>query len=204
MKLNLGCGDDIREGYTNVDFRQTHPSVLQVDLSKFPWPFADNSVDEILMLDFLEHFPFAQTKQILLECFRIMKDHRPAEGLDMPPGTGLVIQVPDGRHLGMALGQVGEYLCNQCGTKMYGLEKDNWTERCPGCNQDADDVSYAAMKRLYGGQDYPGNFHQTCFTSDLLTLIARECGFHWLRYDEAAHQWKNWNFKSVYFKGDIW
>ena len=204
MKLNLGCGNDIREGYVNVDFRKTHPSVLQVDLSKFPWPFENDSVDEILMLDFLEHFPYAQTKRVLLECHRILRDNRPEEGLDMSPGTGLVIQVPDGRHLTQALGQVGRYLCNRCGGKMFGLEQPNWTELCPDCGQAADDVSDAAMKRLYGGQDYPGNFHFTCFTNDSLANIASECGLHYLRSEDAENQYKNWNFRSVFFKGDIW
>ena len=84
MKLNLGCGDDIKEGYLNVDFRKTHPSVQVQDLSKFPWPWADGFADEILMLDFLEHFPYAQTERILFECFRILKDD-----------GEVVIQVPD-------------------------------------------------------------------------------------------------------------
>src|SRR5690606_40430558 len=53
MKLNLGCGFDIRPGYLNVDFRDMRnippPSELNefggeaqfqiVDLSTFPWPF---------------------------------------------------------------------------------------------------------------------------------------------------------------------
>ena len=204
MKLNLGCGDDIRLGYVNVDFRKTHPSVVEVDLSKFPWPFADDSVDEILMLDFLEHFPYRVTDQILLECYRIMRDHRPLEGIVMPPSTGLVIQVPDGKHLAMALGQVGEYLCNRCGGKIVGQEHKDWDAHCGKCGQDLDDIFDAAMRRLYGGQDYPGNWHQTCFTKDSLGDIARKHGFGWSHYEEEEHQWKNWNFKMVFFKGDIW
>lgn len=198
MRLNLGCGTDIREGYVNIDFRKTHPSVMEMDLSKFPWDIADNTVDEILMLDFLEHFPYRDTKKILLECYRIMRDWKEN------PNAELVIQVPDGRHLACAFGQVGSYMCNRCGGWMKGLEQDDWTENCPKCSQSADSVSEAAMMRLYGGQDYPGNWHQACFTTDSLSRIARTCGLYWDRYEEQEHQRANWNFKSVFKKGDVW
>jgi hypothetical protein len=193
VKLNLGCGDDVREGYVNVDFRKTHPSVVEMDLSKFPWGFESDSADEILMLDFLEHFPYASTPFILLECHRVIKE-----------SGEVIIQVPDAKHLSHALSQSGTYLCNSCGTRMYGLEDDRWLNHCPGCGQSDDDISMAAMRRLYGGQDYPGNYHQTCFTGEMLLRIARPCGLYWQRYLEHEHQYKNWNFKAVFTKGDIW
>ncbi len=192
MKLNLGCGDDIREGYTNVDFRQTHPSVLLADLSTFPWPFEDESADEILMLDFLEHFPYASTPFILLECFRILK----------PEGT-VVIQVPDGAHLTRAFGVIGEYLCNRCGGTMGGGEF-SIVEACRGCGQTADEIAEAAMMRLYGGQDYPGNYHQTAFTQQSLKIKAKYAGLELVGYEEKKHQYANWNFKARYKKGDLW
>jgi hypothetical protein len=198
MRLNLGCGDDVKEGYVNVDFRQTHPSVMQVDLSKFPWPFEDASSEEILMLDFLEHFPYAQTKSILLECFRILR----ADGT-------VVIQVPDATHLMRALTKDGDYLCNSCGGGMWipadGPDTmDDNRGKCPRCGQHADSIAEAAMKRLFGGQDFVGNFHQTCFTEDSLVLKAKECGLELKRFEEQAHQWKNWNFKARFKKGEIW
>lgn len=193
MRLNLGCGDDIREGYTNVDFRQTHPSVLIADLSKFPWPFPDESAEEILMLDFLEHFPYSQTTQIILECHRVLG-----------PDGKVTIQVPDADHLFRALTQSETYLCNSCGKTMYGLESGEYVERCPGCGQRDDDISYAAMKRLYGGQDYQGNFHHTCFTARMLDTLLYKNGFSVPLVQEKEHQYKNWNMKRTYSKGDIW
>lgn len=191
-RLNLGCGDDIREGYVNVDFRQTHSSVKQVDLSVFPWPFADSSADEILMLDFLEHFPYSQTERIILECFRVLTTN------------GIVtVQVPDARHLMHALVQHGSYLCNRCGTTMYGLESGEYVEKCPGCHQKDDDISEAAMRRLYGGQDYPGNFHHTCFTENSLDHKMYRNGFSVARAEERDHQFRNWNLKRTYSKGEI-
>lgn len=191
MRLNLGCGDDIREGYTNVDFRKTHSIVEVVDLSKFPWPFRDGTADEILMLDFLEHFPYRDTRKILLECYRVLS----------LAGT-VVIQVPDGRHLTHALGQVGEYLCNRCGYRID--DERSLSGKCDQCGQTLAEISEAAMMRLYGGQDYPGNFHQTCFTEVSLVQKAGQTGLILVDFEEIDHQYKNWNFKARFRKGDIW
>ncbi len=70
MKLNVGCGQDVRQGYVNVDFRADLPGIMLADLSILPWPFSDSTADEIMMLDFLEHFPYAKTDEIIVECNR--------------------------------------------------------------------------------------------------------------------------------------
>lgn len=201
MKLNLGCGSDIRPGYVNVDFRSLPGVNLVVDLSVVPWPFAFESVDEILMLDFLEHFPYSLTEALLMQCFGVLR-----------PRGELVIQVPDVQHLARALSQEGEYLCNRCGEKMWediqspaGDVHVSNLPRCPRCGQSADSISEAAMRRMFGGQDFPGNFHQTAFTKRSLELKAHRCGFTEVpRYEEEAHQWANWNFKTRFVKGDVW
>jgi SAM-dependent methyltransferase len=55
MKLNLGSGIRPKEGYVNVDVVD-HPAVDQVvDLNKLPWPWEDNSIEEIQAIDVLEH-----------------------------------------------------------------------------------------------------------------------------------------------------
>lgn len=199
MRLNLGCGPDIKSGYVNVDFRSL-PGVDRVeDLSKFPWPFEDESADEILMLDFLEHFPYRATSIILLECHRILK----ADGT-------VVIQVPDGDHLAMALTGKGPFLCNRCGGDMHDRETSRdvgefvCLEECPDCGQSRYEIADAAMMRLYGGQDYPGNFHYTCFTMDTLSFQAYTAGLKRMGIEEADHQYKNWNFKARFAKGDLW
>jgi SAM-dependent methyltransferase len=201
MRLNLGCGNDIRPGYTNVDFRKTHPSVVEMDLSKFAWDFESESADEILMLDFLEHFPYRSTMLILLECYRILK-----------PDGELVIQVPDGVQTSRALIQEGEYLCNTCGTSMWEPTPSNPRHGdghvqhsfCPKCGMSADEISKAAMMRLYGGQDYVGNYHQTVFTSRMLEDAAEGAGFKEPRYEEEEHMWKEWTIKCRFKKGDMW
>lgn len=56
VKLDLGCGQHPREGFEGVDL---YASVAKhkVDLFKFPWAFADNSVEEINASHLLEHIP---------------------------------------------------------------------------------------------------------------------------------------------------
>jgi len=69
LKLNIGCGDKQYKDYTNVDL-YGEPDV-RCDLSVFPWPFEDNSVDEVFSEHFLEHvLDFEKT---VLEMYRILK-----------------------------------------------------------------------------------------------------------------------------------
>ena len=76
--------------------------------------------------------------------------------------------------------------------------------RCPKCYQHADVTSEAAMRRLYGGQDYAGNFHYTCFTREMLKKVAADSGLKFVEELDFEHQWDNWNFKLLFQKGDIW
>lgn len=54
LSLNLGCSDDHRLGWLNVDIAE--PADVIVDLAG-PWPWADCSVEWILANDVLEHLP---------------------------------------------------------------------------------------------------------------------------------------------------
>ena len=195
MRLNLGCGNDIRDGYVNVDFRQVPGVDRVVDLSLFPWPFETGSCDQVLMLDFLEHFPYASTGAILMECYRVLS----SDGQ-------LVIQVPDAEILGAVLSRRGRFQCNRCGAWMDGyLESDERPhEWCPDCKQTYGDVLEAAVRRMFGGQDHRGNFHHVCFTYSRLMQKAAECGLLFDRIEEQEHQAANWSIKCSFIKGDLW
>jgi hypothetical protein len=55
MRLNLGCGFNKRAGFVSVDSSaHCEPDILH-DLEEFPWPWADSSVEEIVMRHVLEH-----------------------------------------------------------------------------------------------------------------------------------------------------
>lgn len=124
-------------------------------------------------------------------------------------GGRLVVQAPDARQTMRALLQEGDYLCNRCGARMFGvidLEgfEENFVE-CVSCGQSADSISEAAVGRFYGGQDYIGNFHLTCFTSQSLTRQVESSGFKLvLREDLDDHYIKNWTLRQTFEKVDIW
>ncbi len=69
MRLHIGCGDKILDGYVNVDLFGK-PDVV-CDLTIFPWPFEDNSADEIFSEHFIEHV--IDYEQTILEMYRILK-----------------------------------------------------------------------------------------------------------------------------------
>lgn len=71
MKLNLGCGDDLKDGYVNVDFFNDKCD-LKVDLESLPLPFEDSSVDEVLLDNVLEHL-WVNPYKFMLEIHRILR-----------------------------------------------------------------------------------------------------------------------------------
>lgn len=54
-KANLGCGDDYREDYLNVDIDEHHTIDFSWDLNDRPWPWPDNSFEKVVMHNVLEH-----------------------------------------------------------------------------------------------------------------------------------------------------
>ena len=84
MRLNMGSGEDKRLGWVNVDNRpEVNPDVVW-DLEKFPYPFPDESAEEIMWKDSLEHLSWRVTRRALRECYRILRK-----------GGRLFIQCPD-------------------------------------------------------------------------------------------------------------
>lgn len=62
VKLDLGCGQSCKEGFEGVDLNAAEAK-HRVDLFRFPWPFADNSVDELHASHLLEHIPAREVEQ---------------------------------------------------------------------------------------------------------------------------------------------
>ena len=81
LYLNLGCGNDIRDGFVNIDLFSDDPRVIYMDIRKLEMP--DESADMILASDILEHFSHRETDNLLKEWCRVLK-----------PGGDLLIRCP--------------------------------------------------------------------------------------------------------------
>lgn len=83
--VNLGCGEDIRPGYCNVDVRAITDVDVIADLRDLP--FEAGAFSEALAQDVLEHF--WKPTSVLTEWRRVLK-----------PGGELYVRVPDWNVLG--------------------------------------------------------------------------------------------------------
>lgn len=71
-KLHIGCGDHLLEGWLNTDLRPRVPGVLPLDATR-PLPFPDQSFDYIFSEHLIEHMAYAQGRDLLAECRRILR-----------------------------------------------------------------------------------------------------------------------------------
>jgi hypothetical protein len=95
LRLNLGCGMNRIEGFIGVDFMPSDTVDVRHDLTECPWPWDDNSVDEIVSNHLVEHIPMVEVPYpgfdrpidalcaFMNECYRILK-----------PGCGIRLQYP--------------------------------------------------------------------------------------------------------------
>lgn len=71
MKLNIGCGKEILEGYLNIDKFPMSLQVQKVDCTHFPLQFKDNQFEYIRMRNILEHLPIETQLHFIDELYRI-------------------------------------------------------------------------------------------------------------------------------------
>jgi len=86
LKLNVGCGADLKVGWVNLDKQHIHADGFEFDLSDIPrerLPFEDGSVGKILMSHVIEHL--ANPLEVMQELWRVATN-----------GCELVIRVPHG------------------------------------------------------------------------------------------------------------
>lgn len=89
LRLNLGCGNTRIPDWLNVDNVPDCNPDMVCDLEQFPWPWADNSVEEILLSHVLEHLGESRDVYlgILKEMYRVCCH-----------GAKIHIMVPHPRH----------------------------------------------------------------------------------------------------------
>jgi SAM-dependent methyltransferase len=73
IKINLGCGSEpnLEAGWVNVDILPLDKVDVIHDLNKYPYPFEDESADEIKAIDVIEHLD--DPMKFVKECHRILR-----------------------------------------------------------------------------------------------------------------------------------
>ena len=71
MKLNLGCGAQLREGYDNIDLKGGK-DVIKLDL-RDELPYKKGTVDEIYASHIIEHFTQDEAITMLCEWHTLLK-----------------------------------------------------------------------------------------------------------------------------------
>ena len=69
--LDLGCGKKKRPGTIGVDYSDRHKADIILDLNVFPYPFENESIDQVYLDNVLEHLN--QPMRVMEEVHRICK-----------------------------------------------------------------------------------------------------------------------------------
>jgi len=103
----MGCGEDYRPGYLNMDAFPYKGVDLVADFMTHNFP--ENTFDEILAKDILEHVYYADAKRMIRRCLRWLK-----------PGGVLVIHTTNTPYIAGQLASGGDY------TDDFHLELLKW------------------------------------------------------------------------------
>lgn len=118
INLNLGCGNDYKEGYINIDQNDKVKCDKVVDL-KGKLPYKSNVVDFILAKHIIEHIP--DTVKFMNECHRVLK-----EGCMMyieTPVAGTIAYWKDPTHCSGFVEQTFKYFADWNTCPAYGIKQ---------------------------------------------------------------------------------
>jgi len=119
MRLHLGCGDDIRPEYINIDkFDIRTPGVISGDIISLD-EFEDNSVDEILIIETIEHLNYQEFDAAVKNWYRVLK-----------PKAFLQTECPDLEEVSKEI--VAKGLTQQLTWEIYGQYWRPWDAKWNG------------------------------------------------------------------------
>lgn len=157
IKLNLGCGINLKKGFINIDLN-IHAD-LQLDLRK-KLPFLNNSVDYIYSEHFFEHLSYTNSSAIycLRNCYRILKK-----------GSRIRFVIPDMERLFKA------YV-----NKDYNYIKSIYADPLiPQSNEFASIIDYVNLGIYQHGQ------HKYCYDFEKMELLLKSIGFKKIAREEC-------------------
>ncbi len=73
IKYNLGCGENKRRGFINVDISRMVEPDLVADITITPWMWARPQADLIFADNLFEHIREESLLKVMQECHRILK-----------------------------------------------------------------------------------------------------------------------------------
>lgn len=155
MRLHLGCGSNILEGYVNVDKFVNAPNIMKWDAVNIP--LSDNSVGEIYCSQLLEHLSFEDEKKFFDEVFRLLKT-----------GGELRFEVPDFEWI----------------TKQFIDANDNWKEFYKrednhyfGHGYNMNEKWSVLVCHIFGNQSSDGQYHKNAYTAQKIEAILDYYGY---------------------------
>lgn len=146
LRINLGAGDSQYTGYTSIDLYDDAADI-KADLCDLP--FENNSVDEILCLQTVEHIAYYKTQKMFMEMYRVLK-----------PGCKAHIECPDLLYAAREIMLTGD-IDQKWIQHIYGEYHRPW------------DVGRYGE----GAVDYVGARHVTGFTFKRIQRICGDIGF---------------------------
>jgi len=71
MKLNIGCGDNLLQGWINADVAPAHTGVIQMD-ARIRLPYDDGELEAVFTEHMIEHMHRNEAQLFLRECVRVL------------------------------------------------------------------------------------------------------------------------------------
>jgi len=120
LKLELGCGEYVAEGFIGVDMKKADHVGIVHDLNVFPWPFKDSTVSHIRAYHIFEHLK--DIISVMNECYRILKPEGILE-LEVPTTDGHGA-FSDPTHVSFWNQDTLNYFCQELNPVVYAFSKD--------------------------------------------------------------------------------